>query len=152
MAKGTVNKVILVGRLGSDPEVRYTPSGSAVANVNVATNRVWKDRDGNQNEETQWHKIVAWARLAEILKEYSRKGSRIYIEGRLQTRDWDDQNGQKRYVTEVVAENIQLLDSRGEGGGMSSGGGGGGSQSYSDNSPPMQPPAAEDIPQDDVPF
>ncbi len=148
MAKGTVNKVILIGRLGSDPEVRYTPSGSAVANVSVATNRVWKDRDGNQNEETQWHKIVAWARLAEILKEYSRKGSRVYIEGRLQTRDWDDQNGQKRYVTEVVAENIQLLDSRGEGGGM----GGGGGQSYSDNAPPMQPPEDQNIPQDDVPF
>ena len=113
--KGTVNKVILIGRLGSDPEVRHTAGGSAVANVTLATKRTWKEKDGNQNEETHWHKIVAWSRLAEVLKEYGRKGSRVYVEGRLQTRDWDDQNGQKRYVTEVVAESIQLLDSKQDG-------------------------------------
>lgn len=114
MAKGTVNKVMLIGRLGQDPEVKQTPSGSTVANFSIATNRVWKDKDGNTQEETEWSRCVAWNRLAEILQEYTRKGSRIYVEGRLQTRDWEDQDGNKRYTTEVVAGNIQLLDSRQE--------------------------------------
>ena len=146
MAKGTVNKVIIVGRLGSDPEVRYTPSGAAVANFNVATNRVYKNREGNQVEETEWHRIVVWSRLAEIAKEYCRKGSRIYIEGRLQTRDWEDQNGQKRYTTEVVAQELQLLDSAGQRSDM--GGGGGGGMPAAN----IAPPESMDTTQDDVPF
>jgi single-strand DNA-binding protein len=113
MSRGTVNKVILIGRLGADPEIRYTPAGSTVANFNLATNRVWKDKDGKTNEDTTWHRVVAWSRLAEVLKEYVKKGHRIYIDGRLQTRDWEDQNGQKRYVTEVVANEIQMLESAG---------------------------------------
>lgn len=147
MAKGTVNKAIVIGRLGADPEVRYTPSGSAVANFNIATNRMWKDRDGNMKEETTWHKIVLWARLAEVAKEYARKGSRVYIEGRLQTRDWEDQNGQKRYVTEIVGENFQLLDSRSESSGDSYSG-----SSASAPQTNFTPP--EDVPSspDDVPF
>ena len=143
MSKGTVNKVIIIGRLGSDPEVRCTPSGAAVANFNVATNRSYKDKDGNWQEETDWHRIVLWRRQAEVAKEYARKGSRVYVEGRLQTRSWEDQNGQKRYTTEVVGFDFQLLDS--QGGGMSSG--------MSDDSPAeMTPPADMDVSPDDVPF
>lgn len=143
MAKGTVNKVIIIGRLGSDPEVRFTPSGAAVANFNVATNRSYKDKDGNWQEETDWHRIVLWRRQAEVAKEYARKGSRVYVEGRLQTRSWEDQNGQKRYTTEVIGFDFQLLES--QGGGMSSG--------MSEDSPAeMEPPADMDVSPDDVPF
>lgn len=110
MGKGTVNKVILIGRLGADPETRYTPGGSAVANFNIATDRGWKDKDGNWQNETTWHRIVAWARLAEVAKEYLKKGHRVYIEGRIQNRSWEDQNGQKRYVSEVVANDLQMLE------------------------------------------
>jgi len=111
--KGTVNKAIIIGRLGADPEIRYTPAGSTVANFNVATNRVWKDKDGNSKEETTWLRVVAWNRLAEIVKEYVKKGHRIYVEGRIQTRSWEDQNGQTRYMTEIVANQIQMLESVG---------------------------------------
>ena len=111
MSKGTVNKVILVGRLGSDPDIRYTPGGAAVANFNIATDRAWKDKDGNWQNETTWHRIVLWSRQAEFAKEYVKKGNRVYVEGRLQNREWEDQNGQKRHVTEVVAFDIQLLES-----------------------------------------
>ncbi len=111
--KGTVNKAIIIGRLGADPDIRYTPAGSTVANFNVATNRVWKDKDGNSREDTTWHRIVAWNRLAEIVKEYVKKGHRIYVEGRIQTRSWEDQNGQTRYMTEIVANQIQMLESAG---------------------------------------
>lgn len=110
MSKGTVNKVILIGRLGADPEIRYAPSGAPVANFSLATNNSWKDRDGNPQESTEWHRIVAWNRLAEVIKEYAKKGHRLYVEGRIQYRDWEDQNGQKRYTTEIVASNIQLLE------------------------------------------
>lgn len=111
--KGTINKVIMIGRLGADPEVRYTPAGSTVANFSVATNTAWKDKDGNKKEDTAWHRIVAWNKLAEIVKEYVKKGNRIYVEGRLRTRSWEDQNGQTRYMTEVVANQIQMLESAG---------------------------------------
>jgi len=111
MSKGTVNKVILVGRLGADPEVRYAPSGAPVANFRVATNRVWKDRDGNVQESTEWHRIVAWNRMAEVIKEYVKKGHRIYVEGRIQYREWEDQNGQRRFTTEIIATDIQMLES-----------------------------------------
>ncbi len=108
-----VNKVILIGRLGSDPEVRYTPSGVAVANFNIATSEEWKDKDtGEKKERTEWHRIVAWRRLGEICGEYLSKGKQVYIEGRIQTRDWEDQNGVKRYTTEVIANQMQMLGGR----------------------------------------
>ena len=116
MARG-VNKVILIGNLGSDPEVRYTPDGVPVANVNLATTESWNDRNtGERQERTEWHRLVLWRRQAEVAQQYLKKGSRIYVEGKLQTRSWDDQSGQKRYTTEVVVFDMQMLDSRGEGG------------------------------------
>lgn len=115
MASRGVNKVILVGNLGQDPEVRYTPSGAAVTNLTIATSESWRDKQtGEQKERTEWHRVVMYARLAEIAGEYLRKGSKIYIEGRLQTRDWQDQSGQKRYTTEIIASELQMLDSRGQ--------------------------------------
>ena len=117
MAKGSVNKVILVGNLGRDPEVRYTPTGLAVANITIATTEQWKDKQSNENQErTEWHRVVFYSRLAEIAGEYLRKGSKIYIEGRLQTRKWQDKNtNQDRYTTEIIADSMQMLDSKGAG-------------------------------------
>jgi single-strand DNA-binding protein len=114
MSKGTVNKVILIGRLGKDPDMRYTPSGTAVANFTMATNHNSKDQDGNFSEQTEWHRVVAFGRTAEIAGEYLTKGKLVFIEGRLQTRSWEDQNGQKKYTTEVICNNMQLLGSRGD--------------------------------------
>lgn len=114
VGRGTVNKVILIGRLGRDPELRYTPDGTAVATLNLATNVIWKDKDGNQQERTEWHRIVAWRKLAEICGEWLKKGSHIYVEGRLQTRSWEDKNGVKRFTTEIVADRMQMLDRKGE--------------------------------------
>lgn len=111
MANG-VNKVILIGNLGKDPELRYTPSGIAVANFSIATNERWKDKDGNYQDRTEWHRIVAWRKLAETVGEYLKKGSQVYIEGRLQTRTWEDQNGNKRSTTEIVADSLQMLGRR----------------------------------------
>ncbi|MFH1570458.1 MAG: single-stranded DNA-binding protein [Gemmatimonadota bacterium] len=127
MSRGGVNKVILIGNLGADPEVKYTPSGSAVTNVNLATNESWTDRNGEKQERTEWHRLVFWSKLAEIAGQYLRKGSKVYIEGRLQTRQWDDQSGQKRYTTEIVVNDMQMLDGRGDGaeGGAGSAGPGG---------------------------
>lgn len=116
MSKGTVNKVILIGRLGRDPEMRYTSSGTAVVNFSLATNHFMKDQDGNNNEQTEWHNVVAFGRVAEVAGEYLSKGRLVYVEGRLQTRSWDDQNGQKRYKTEIVCSNLQLLGGKGESG------------------------------------
>jgi len=116
MASRGVNKVILVGNLGKDPEVRYMPNGNAVANITVATSETWKDRQtGEQKEKTEWHRVVFYRRLAEIAGEYLHKGSKVYIEGRLQTRKWQDQSGQDRYTTEINADEMQMLDSRGGG-------------------------------------
>jgi len=115
MAGRSINKVILIGNLGQDPELRYTNSGVAVATFSVATSETWKDPDGNQQERTQWHNIVAWRKLAEICGEYLKKGSRIYVEGRLQYRTYDDKNGVKRYVTEIVMDQLMMLDSKGGG-------------------------------------
>jgi len=112
--RGTVNKVILIGHLGADPQLKYTPSGSAFVNISIATNRVWKDQDGNQQERTEWHRVVAWRKLAEIIGEYLKKGSSVYIEGRLQTRSYEDTNGVKRYITEVVADEMVMLGKKGE--------------------------------------
>jgi len=113
---GTVNKVILVGRLGQDPELKYTPSGAAVTNFSVATNEVWKDDQGNKKDRTEWHRVVLWRRLAEIAGEYLKKGSRIYLEGKLQTRTWEDKDGIKRYTTEVIANIMTMLDTKAESG------------------------------------
>lgn len=119
MARGSVNKVILIGNLGRDPEVRYTPNGLAVANINIATSEVWKDKQSGENQErTEWHRIVMYSRLAEIAGEYLRKGSKVFVEGRLQTRKWQDKNGQDRYTTEVVADSLQMLDSKAGGSSM----------------------------------
>lgn len=112
-----INKVILVGNLGRDPEVRYTPSGTAVANFNIATSERWKDKaTGEMQERTEWHRIVAWGKLGEICGEYLSKGRQVYIEGRIQTRDWEDKEGIKRYTTEIVANEMKMLGTRDSGG------------------------------------
>jgi single-strand DNA-binding protein len=132
MAARGVNKVIIVGNLGNDPETRYMPSGSAVTNLSVATNESWKDKQtGEQKDRTEWHKVAMFGRLAEIAAEYLRKGSQVYIEGRLQTRKWQDQNGNDRWTTEIVANEMQML-----------GGRGGGGDSYESGSSQGRPPAA----------
>ncbi len=120
-----VNKVILIGNLGRDPEVRSTPSGQTVASFSLATNRKWRDRDGNRQEQTEWHSVVCWGRQAEVAGQYLTRGKKIYVEGRLQTSSWEDrQSGEKKYRTEIICENFQML------GGRDSGGGGGGGGSY----------------------
>ncbi len=111
MARG-VNKAILIGNLGSDPELRYTPNGHAVATFNIATNERRPDKDGNFQDHTEWHKVVAWRKLAETVGEYLKKGSQVYIEGRIQTRKWEDKEGVTRYQTEIVAQNLQMLGGR----------------------------------------
>ncbi len=125
MARGGVNKVILIGNLGGDPEVRYTPNGSAVTNLSIATSESWRDKQtGQQQERTEWHRVVMFGKLAEIAGQYLRKGSKVYIEGKLQTRKWQDQQGQDRYTTEIVVDingQMQMLDSRQDGGNMSYG-------------------------------
>ena len=119
-----VNKVILIGNLGRDPEVRTTPNGQTVASFTLATSRKWKDKDGNRQEQTEWHNIVVWGRQAETAGQYLTKGKQLYVEGRLQTRSWEDRtSGEKRYKTEVVCDNFQMLGGRGDSGGSRSGGG-----------------------------
>jgi len=146
----SVNKVILVGNLGQDPEVRYTPSGSAVANFSIATNESWKGKDGQDQERTEWHKIVVWGKQAENCGEYLSKGRTVYIEGRLQTRDWTDKEGVKRYTTEIVANTVQFLGgpggAKGAGApqGASEGRGAASVSSGPSGAPP--PPADDDIP------
>ena len=155
MARG-VNKVILVGNLGRDPEMKYTASGAAIANITVATSESWNDKQtGEKVEKTEWHRVVAFQRLAEIMGEYLKKGSQVYIEGKLQTRKWQDQNGQDRYSTEVVANDMQMLGARGgESGGRPQGGQGGGG--FRNNPPSQQAPAQSqpdnDFADDDIPF
>ncbi|RDH85537.1 MAG: single-stranded DNA-binding protein [endosymbiont of Escarpia spicata] len=154
MARG-INKVILIGNLGKDPETRYMPSGGAVTNVTVATSESWKDKNtGQQQERTEWHRVVGFNRLGEIMGEYLKKGSKVYIEGSLRTRKWQGQDGQDRYTTEIVTSEMQMLDSRG-----------GGSASF-DSAPapqrsaPSQPQASAPAPapmpdndfDDDIPF
>ncbi len=150
MASRGVNKVILIGNLGKDPETRYMPSGGAVTNITVATSETWKDKQtGEQQERTEWHRVVFFNRLAEIAGEYLKKGSKVYIEGSLRTRKWQGQDGQDRYTTEIVANEMQMLDSRG------------GSTEYSQPAPaargnqsasaPQQQAPAGDF-EDDIPF
>ncbi len=110
-----VNKVILIGNLGADPEVRFTQNGTAVANLRIATTEKWRGQDGQMQEHTEWHRVIAWRRLAEICRDYLQKGSRVYIEGKLQTRKWQDQNGNDRYTTEIVAREMKMLSPRGAG-------------------------------------
>ncbi|MFM7066702.1 MAG: single-stranded DNA-binding protein, partial [Gammaproteobacteria bacterium] len=124
MASRGVNKVILIGNLGQDPESRAMPSGKAVTNLRIATSETWRDKQtGEMKEQTEWHTVVMFDRLAEIAKDYLRKGSKVYIEGRLRTRKWQDKNGQDRYTTEITANELQMLDTKGAGGGMGEGGG-----------------------------
>ena len=153
MAK-SVNKVILIGNLGKDPEVKFTPSGTPVAKLTLATNERFKDKAGEWQDRTEWHNVVAWQRLAEIAGEYLKKGSKVYIEGRLQTRSWDDkQTNQKKYMTEVVAGDLVLLGGRGEGGG----GGDFASKAAAGNNfdqraPEPEPAGVSPISDEDIPF
>ena len=147
-AMAGINKVILIGNLGADPELRYTGSGSAVADLRLATSRRWQGKDGTQQEDTQWHRVVVWGKQAEHCKEYLSKGRQVFIEGRLQTRSWEDKSGNKRYTTEVVAQTVQFLGGRG-------GGGGGGG--FDEPPPPssMGPSGSDSPPSfgdDDIPF
>ncbi len=160
MARG-VNKVILVGNCGGDPETRFSGAGAAITNVSVATSESWKDKNtGEQQERTEWHRVVFFNRLAEIAGEYLKKGSKVYVEGSLRTRKWQDQSGQDRYTTEIVGNEMQMLDSRGGGqmGGGQMGGGFGGqsastpSPASASNAPAPQPVAAGDDWDDDIPF
>jgi single-strand DNA-binding protein len=145
MARG-VNKVIIVGNLGQDPETRYMPSGSAVTNLNIATNESWKDKQtGETQERTEWHKVVMFDRLAEIAAEYLRKGSQVYIEGSLRTRKWQDKDGNDRYTTEIRAQEMQML------GGRSGSGGGPPTNRSGENAAPARAGVADDF-DDDIPF
>jgi single-strand DNA-binding protein len=167
MARG-VNKVILVGNLGADPETRSMPSGMTVTNIRIATSESWKDKaSGAQQERTEWHSIALFGRLGEIAAEYLRKGSQVFIEGKLRTRKWQDKQGNDRFTTEIIADNMQMLGARGGGSGGAGGGGGGGGgadrstgtgtggggaprEEY-DQSPPPAPGGKEDF-DDDIPF
>ena len=154
MARG-VNKVIIVGNLGQDPEVKYMPSGQAVCNISVATTDSWSDKaSGEKQEKTEWHRVVFFRRLAEIAGEYLRKGSQVYIEGRLQTRKWQDQSGVEKYTTEIIANEMQMLGGRGGGGGASGGGFDAPTADGSSSSAPVKsavPSTADDF-DDDIPF
>ncbi|ABM93073.1 MAG: single-stranded DNA-binding protein [Methylibium sp.] len=151
----SINKVILIGNLGRDPEVRYTPSGSAVCNISLATTRNWKSKDsGDKVEETEWHRVVFYDRLAEIAGEYLKKGRPVYVEGRLKTRKWQDKDGAEKYTTEIIAEQMQLLGGRegmgggddGGGGGYSRGDEGGGEAPQRAARPPQRPAASRQAP------
>ncbi len=154
MARG-INKVILVGNLGADPETRYMPSGGAVTNLSVATSESWKDKQtGEMKDRTEWHKVAMFNRLAEVAAEYLRKGSQVYIEGKIRTRKWQDRDGNDRWTTEIIADEMQMLGGRGGGGGGMGGGSGGGMQRGGDPGPgsaPPRQPAPDDF-DDDIPF
>jgi single-strand DNA-binding protein len=157
MAGKSVNKVILLGNLGKDPEVKYTPQGTPVAKLALATNERYKDKDGQWQDRTEWHNVVLWQRLAEIAGEYLKKGSKVYIEGRLQTRSWDDkQTNQKRYMTEVVANDLVLLGGRSEGAGESGGysRGAAAGNNFDQRAPEQEPApvASSPISDEDIPF
>ncbi len=156
MARG-VNKVILVGNCGQDPETKYLPSGGAVTNLSIATSESWKDKQtGQPQERTEWHRVVFFNRLAEIAGEYLKKGSKVYVEGSLRTRKWQDKSGADRYTTEIVASEMQMLDSRGQDAGAGDSGwsqGGGQSSSRQAPAPRQAPqPVPDDLGDDDIPF
>jgi single-strand DNA-binding protein len=154
----SVNKAILVGRLGRDPEVRYTSSGQGVCNFTMATDESYKDRNGETQKRTEWHRIVLWGKLAEIAQKYLKKGSLVYIEGRIQTRQWDDQrSGQKRQTTEIVGNTMKMLGSRGDGGGGGGMGPSAPAEDYGQGGGPadegtMPPNAGPEISDEDIPF
>lgn len=154
MANRGVNKVILIGNLGADPEVRYTQSGTAVANLRIATSERWKDRQsGELQERTEWHRVVLFGKLGEIANEYLKKGSQVYIEGRIQTRKWQGQDGQDRYTTEVVANDMQMLGGRGNsGGGGSSRGTSDAGAGYGDSGGNGGGGSDEQLEDDEIPF
>ncbi|MHB8830230.1 MAG: single-stranded DNA-binding protein [Syntrophales bacterium] len=137
-----INKAILVGRLGKDPEVRYTPDGMMVTNFTMATDEQWKDKNGDKAQKTEWHKIVTFGKLAEICGKYLIKGKLVFVEGRIQTRSWEDKDGVKRYTTEIVASNMQMLDSKGQRD----------SDTGREEPPPPHPGVDGPMPDDDVPF
>ena len=144
---GSVNKVILVGNLGRDAELRYTPGGSPVATINLATTEIWNNKSGQRQEKTEWHRVVLWGKSAESLAEYLTQGKQIYVEGRLQTRQWDDKDGNKRYTTEIRGDRIVLLGGGGgRGGGMSRGD----DSSFGGHAP--SPEVSEPLTDDDIPF
>lgn len=154
MAGRGVNKAILIGNLGADPEVRQTPSGQTVASFNLATSDRRKDRNGQIQDRTEWHRIVAWAQLADIVQQYLTKGSQVYIEGRIQTRQWEDQSGQKRYTTEIVANQMVMLGGRGEGAaaGRAASRAGGRAEAGREERPFEDFPESADQVDDDLPF
>lgn len=135
-----LNKVMLIGNLAADPELRYTQNGTPVASFRIATTEKWKDQDGQAQEQTEWHNIVAWRRLAEICDEHLSKGAKVYIEGKLQTRKWQDQHGNDRYKTEIIASEMKMLDSRAGGNGGNKGNGNGKQERY------QAPMAGDDVP------
>ena len=150
---GSVNKVILVGNLGRDAELRYTPGGAAVATLNMATTETWTDKGGQRQEKTEWHRVVFWGKVAESLTEYLTKGKQVYVEGRLETRQWNDKDGNKRYTTEIKGDKIVLLGSAGGGRGAGGASRGGGEESMGGG----QPSHGADVPDtpltdDDIPF
>ena len=152
-----VNKVIILGNLGNDPEMRYMPNGEPVANISIATSETWNDKNtGEKREKTEWHRVVAYRRTAEIIGQYTRKGSKLYVEGKLQTRKWTDNNGVDKYITEIIADSVQLLDSRGDGNrghdDHSSRGGQGHQQPQQNNAPQYNPPAQDDFDDPTIPF
>ena len=151
----SVNKVILVGRLGRDPETRYTGGGQAVANFSVATDESYKDKAGERQKRTEWHKIVVWGKQAEIAQQYLKKGSLVFIEGRIQSREWQDKEGQKRTSFEIVANNFRMLGGRGDGGGSGGGSMGGSRAEDHDQSGPSEDhggSAGPEISDEDIPF
>ena len=139
----SINKVILVGNLGRDPELRYTPGGMAVANINIATNEMWTDKSGEKKERTEWHRVVVWGKQAEVLNTYLKKGRQVYVEGSLQTRQWDDKSGNKRYTTEIRANRVLMLGRPEEG-----------AKAGAPSPAEMEPAAGPDpeYPEDDIPF
>ena len=164
---GGVNKVILVGHLGADPDMRYTPSGQGVCELRLATSESWNDKNGQRQERTEWHRIVVWGKRAEVCSKYLSKGRQVFVAGRIQTRNYDDKDGNKRYITEIIANDVQFLGGGRDGAGRdgaAGGGGGGGRGNRADEGPP--PPADNDFgfgggggsggggggPDDDIPF
>ena len=150
---GSVNKVILVGNLGRDAELRYTPGGAAVATLNLATTEVFKDREGQKKEDTQWHRVILWGKTAETLQDYLTKGKQIYVEGKLQTRKWKDKDGNDKYTTEVRGDRVVLLSGGGRGDGTSRGEGGGGrAPAAADDFSHGEPGGSVELTDDDIPF
>ncbi|RKY89282.1 single-stranded DNA-binding protein [candidate division KSB1 bacterium] len=139
MASRGINKAILIGYIGTDPDIKYTPTGDAVVNFNLATSEAWRDKDGNLQEKTEWHRIVAWRKLAEFSNEWLKKGMQVYVEGKIRTRTWDDKNGIRRYTTEIFANSIQMLGRKPE---------------SEEEMPPPPPEDKQDIAkgEDDLPF